>query len=94
MDWKKDLNTAPRETPRDVVIMAILEGDDHPSFVRWTPYEKGEDVPEDGYWDFYENLVSDVTGGVSPDQAASAIWCEMDISPALALRSDDPSRDI
>lgn len=89
MNWKKNLAEAPKETPEDIYILALLPDEDIPVFVMWREYESDlkEELGEDGYWDYHENLVSDVTGGVQPEQLENALWCEFDTAPVLSLRN-------
>lgn len=89
MGWKKNLADAPKETPENVYIQALLPDEDIPVMVLWREYDQylKEETGEQGYWDYHENLLSEVLGGIQPDQLEDAFWRELDISPILALRN-------
>lgn len=83
MEFRKDLSLAPKDLPQGQVVLALLPGDAVPSFLRWEDHtaEIQELTGEPGFWNYHEDLISDVTGGVREDELADAVWCVMDIAP-------------
>jgi hypothetical protein len=65
--WKKGLNDAPR----DRHILVRIPSWDCPCVMTFNSYD------DDGYWEFVETLLSDVAGGLEPDEIEVAEWAEI-----------------
>lgn len=81
LTWSKDLSTAPHDTPKGFVLLAILPKNGHPEAVRWVDYDQdhGDKLGTSGYWAYAEDLINDVTGGVDPELQSDALWAHLEM---------------
>jgi hypothetical protein len=81
LSWVKDLSTAPRTPPTGSVLIAILPDHEFPEALAWSEYDKGgkDATGEVGFWEYKEELINDVTGGVDPKYYADALWTHLEI---------------
>jgi hypothetical protein len=81
LNWTKDLDTAPRKTPDGYVLLVVLGDSGVPEPIRWKDYSEAEKeaAEADGYWDYLQDNISEVTGGISPDEHHGALWAQISL---------------
>jgi len=71
------IDTAPRD---GTAILAIAVGYEWPEVIRWEAYpaDIAEELGEDGYWTFAEQLLADVA---APDMTEISHWMPLPEAP-------------
>lgn len=82
MDWKKGLNDAPHLEEDGPIKVIVWEPGSAPATVIWRDHEE-EIEGQTGYWDYEEELVSDVTGGI--ERPEDLYWAVMDFGPVMEM---------
>ena len=74
--WMTNLDQAPKETRADEVVLAVLSrsGTPEPVIWRWYDAKVAREIGAEGYWDYDQDNIAEITGGVHPSQIDNARW--------------------
>lgn len=76
--WTKNLSTAPKAVPASEVVIACGPTWGMPVALHYVEVND-PNIPIDGYWDYFEDTLSGVTGGVPEEEWHEIMWMVIDL---------------